>query len=71
MREDIPRVHMLYNSMHLGLTLLKCPWKWITGLNGFQASTYITCVKYVCKVDYSNDKFIHVPTFNDNEVMHF
>jgi hypothetical protein len=26
--------------------------------------------RYLCKVDYATDKFIHAPAFNYNEVMH-
>lgn len=31
---------------------------------------HLYCVfKYLCKVDYGTNKFIHTPTFNYNEVM--
>ena len=32
-----------------------------------QALYYV--LKYLCKVDYATDKFIHAPTFNYNEMM--
>lgn len=33
--------------------------------------TFVLRVRYLCKVAYTIDKFIHAPTFNYNEVMCF
>jgi hypothetical protein len=37
--------------------------------NGYTTNIFITCVGFMCKVDYVNDTFIYTPTYTYNEVM--
>ena len=38
--------------------------------NGFLAKHLLNVFKYLCKVDYATNKFIHAPTLSYNEVVH-
>jgi hypothetical protein len=53
------------------LTLQIChQWQWKRGVNGYPTNILYYVLRYLCKVDYATNKFIHTPTFNYNGMMH-